>query len=401
MDIKLFSDTTSHDSKNMRLLSVQEELKNIPADTILATPETDLINFVVQKHLPEVPHILREQVYTDEPYECNLDYGYQFGDRHIVKGTAITAHIPFEGDAIFFKMMPSIFELTTYRADSISSDNRIICTFLYSVEEYSNASAKINSYITSLEKYLERLRNDFTDFEYYLKRNAMPILSERKTRLLAQKKMTESLPFPIKRRDSGPTYNIDVRKKIVPELPTVKTPFQPEPTLTSSYYEEILGCLARMSLVMEQSPSSFINMKEEDLRSHFLVQLNSSFQVDAGGETFNLGGKTDILLRSGGHNIFIAELKFWGGAKLLTETIDQLLEYVCWRDTKTAILIFNKNKNLSSVLEQIPTIVTAHPNYKRQEKYGVSTGFRFIMKNKNDANKEFMLTLLCFDLPKK
>jgi hypothetical protein len=87
------------------------------------------------------------------------------------------------------------------------------------------------------------------------------------------------------------------------------------------YYDAILECLSKMSLVMEQTPSVFVNISEENLRSFFLVQLNSVFEVDAGGETFNMVGKTDILLRSNGHNIFIAELKFWDGAKMLNEAI--------------------------------------------------------------------------------
>jgi hypothetical protein len=46
-------------------------------------------------------------------------------------------------------------------------------------------------------------------------------------------------------------------------------------------------------------------------------------------------GKTDILIRDNDKNIFIAECKFWGGPKLFKETIDQLLGYTSWRDTKT------------------------------------------------------------------
>lgn len=52
-------------------------------------------------------------------------------------------------------------------------------------------------------------------------------------------------------------------------------------------------------------------------------------------------------------------------------------------------------------MEQIPQTVSSHPNFKRQEKYDMETGFRFKMKNKNDDKKEFTLTILCFDIPKK
>jgi hypothetical protein len=55
-------------------------------------------------------------------------------------------------------------------------------------------------------------------------------------------------------------------------------------------------------------------------------------------------GKTDILIRIDGKNIFIAECKFWTGPKGFTETIDQLLGYLSWRDTKAAIVMFNRKK---------------------------------------------------------
>jgi hypothetical protein len=69
--------------------------------------------------------------------------------------------------------------------------------------------------------------------------------------------------------------------------------------------------------VMERSPSAFHHMDEEALRTHFLVQLNGHYEGQATGETFNYEGKTDILVRSGDRNIFIAECKFWGGPKKL------------------------------------------------------------------------------------
>jgi len=90
------------------------------------------------------------------------------------------------------------------------------------------------------------------------------------------------------------------------------------------------------------------------------------YSGQATGETFNAHGRTDILIRVDGKNIFIAECKFWKGGEYLVEAIIQLLGYTSWRDTKTAILIFNRNKNLSAVLTQIPEIFKKHPNFKKQ-----------------------------------
>ena len=154
-----------------------------------------------------------------------------------------------------------------------------------------------------------------------------------------------------------------------------------------------------MTQVMERSPKAFQNMKEEDLRTHFLVHLNGAYEGQATGETFNYEGKTDILIRLEGRNIFIAECKFWSGPEAFKETIDQILKYISWRDTKTAILLFNRTKNLSNVLSQIPSLVLSHPNFKSQIPFKAETGFRFSMSNKDDKNREFILTVIVFDVP--
>src|SRR5207302_8442880 len=113
-------------------------------------------------------------------------------------------------------------------------------------------------------------------------------------------------------------------------------------------------CHDNMASVMERSPSAFASMDEEALRSHFLVQLNGHYEGQATGETFNYEGKTDILIRVNGKNIFIGECKYWDGPKKLLETLDQLASQTTWKDTKVAIIVFNRRKDFSAVLKSDP-----------------------------------------------
>jgi len=177
-------------------------------------------------------------------------------------------------------------------------------------------------------------------------------------------------------------------------------PFKPEPALAMQEYENILAVMSNMVAVMERSPAAFRGMKEEDIRQHFLVQLNGQYEGQATGETFNFEGKTDILIRDNGKNIFIAECKFWSGPKSLTFTIDQLLGYTCWRDTKTAILIFNRGKSFSNVVSQIPDLVKQHSNFKRELSHPSETSFRFVLHHRDDKNREIILAALAFEVPK-
>jgi hypothetical protein len=151
---------------------------------------------------------------------------------------------------------------------------------------------------------------------------------------------------------------------------------------------------------MERSPSAFTKMGEEDLRQHFLVQLNGQFEGAATGETFNFKGKTDILIRVQDRNIFIAECKFWSGEKGFLDTITQLLGYLSWRDTKAAVIIFNRNIDFSCMLKSIEATISKHPNLKRASKKETETRFRCVFGNPSDSNREVIVTVMAFNVPK-
>ena len=129
--------------------------------------------------------------------------------------------------------------------------------------------------------------------------------------------------------------------------------------------QQILQVIHDVGKQFERLPSTYANKEEEDLRDHFLLFLEAGFEGSATGETFNKKGKTDILLRYNGQNVFIAECKFWRGEKGFLKTIDQLLEYLTWRDSKIAVMLFVPNKDFSSVVSQIEGIARNHSNYLR------------------------------------
>jgi hypothetical protein len=158
-----------------------------------------------------------------------------------------------------------------------------------------------------------------------------------------------------------------------------------------------------MALVIECSPKVLSLLDEETLRTLFLVQLNAQYERRATGETFNFRGKTDILIQAedSGHSghAFIAECKFWYGAQAFSDAIDQLIGYITWRDTKTAIIVFNRNKNFSKVLATVRETAMQHPNFEREERSPRPTEYRFVFHRKDDPDRQFKLAVLVFDVP--
>ncbi len=75
-------------------------------------------------------------------------------------------------------------------------------------------------------------------------------------------------------------------------------------------------------------------------------------------------------------------------------------DFRAWRDTKTSILIFNRNKETTNVLSQIPDLIKRHSNYKKDFQKISETDFRFILRSKDDTDREIINTLMVFDIPK-
>jgi len=75
------------------------------------------------------------------------------------------------------------------------------------------------------------------------------------------------------------------------------------------------------------------------------------------------------------------------------------LGYLTWRDSKTAILLFVKNKDFSAVTNQIVSLTGNHANHVKflGEKHPAE--FRFLMRSPNASNDFLTMAVMCFHLP--
>ena len=393
---KYLSDALRAQGQKMR-----DEINSLDENRILNTSEEDLCNYFVEKYKVEALQIDESRIQTDYgDAEIDVSQRWDYDYNGYVTGTRITYYIPFTGDRDLFKLQPSHFSFNPPRADV--GDNEIMMIYERTTNEAEQIKSMFKSELARLKNYLKWVEQDVTSFNSSIRETASQGIKVRREKILKDRDLVENIGFPIRRRDDIPTTYIaqQVKRVINPKLPPASTaPYKPEPTLEMQEYKHILSVVSNMVLVMERSPKAFRDMKEEDLRQHFLVQLNGQYEGQATGETFNFDGKTDILIRADGKNIFIAECKFWKGPKAFRKSIDQLLSYSTWRDTKTALLVFNRDAEMSTVLKRIPEVVKDHPKYKSSRDYDSETGFRYILRHRDDANREIVLTVLVFNIP--
>lgn len=400
----------THDlDQSMRLTmeKMRQEVEGLDENRLLNTAPDDLTRYLVEKYGITPITLLRDQWYADHedaPVDVRHDRMRWIDDRSrpaMVPGERVEVRVPFEGEPELFYAKANTFSMNPPRA--VIEKNEIVLRYDTPADQPRDIRALVEQTLKDIEQHLGWQRPMIDAHNNSLPAAAEQAIHQRRERLLAQSHRAEALGIPIKRRADAPkTYALPtIKRKAVPTLPTATTAqFKPEPVLAMELYEHILKVAQDMALVMERSPDAFKAMNEEALRTHFLVPLNGQFEGKATAETFNMSGKTDILLREGDRNVFIAECKFWKGPKGFGEAIGQLLGYATWRDGKTAILVFNRGTETSTVLTGIDTTAKAHANFKRAVTWPHESGFRYVFHANGDKNRELILTVLVFHVPK-
>jgi hypothetical protein len=271
-------------------------------------------------------------------------------------------------------------------------------------DRIADAKTAVDAVIAQIGEYLPNVKRILETYTPRFKQFAKSKLLDRYNELRANAQATRALAniaVPVRKRtdDVAKTFVNPVRKQVpIPDTPKAAH----DPVLELQAYDDILATITAMAHGIERSPGTFEGMDEEDIRIVLLVGLNAVYEGKATGETFNGEGRSDILIRVADRNIFIAECLVWDGEKYLLKKLDeQLLRYAVWRDTKTALIVFNRSKNLSSVLQTINTTLSNHEQFVRKICDVTPTSFRYLFRKKDDPGQHFYVTTLAFNVPEK
>ena len=379
---------------------ILEEISGIAADRLLNTSSDAWVEYFEDRYRLAPPSLDDEGITVDQDEANVVTRAFFDRSQTFVKGTEVTVFVPFTGEEDLFKCAPSTRLINPPRGRVAGGE--LVLRYTRLDHDAEALKREIDRDLGEIRQHLEWIAKDVTPYNGAIADLVRQRIAMRRQKLLKDRGLAEGLGFAVRRRDDAPQTFVapTVRRKAVPvPSPKARGMARPEPALALEEYEHILSVVSNMVMVMERSPQAFKGMSEEALRQHFLVQLNGQYEGQATGETFNYEDKTDILIRSEGRNIFIAECKFWDGPASAAKAIDQLLGYTSWRDTKTALLIFNRQKNFSSVRQKACEAVKAHPSMVREMPFSSETGFRVVLLHKNDNDRELILTVLVFDVP--
>ncbi|MFO1487401.1 MAG: hypothetical protein U1F65_02890 [Verrucomicrobiota bacterium] len=340
-----------------------------------------------------------EKLIPIEQHPFNYGARFSHSKKEAYPRQVITFHLPFTGDQGLLNCQPSNY-FTGGTAEVSVSNGEVrfdLINWRDDTEELKREQANIIERIRKLGANVEK---DVKHFNEHIAEHARQAISARRALLLKQTSIVAALGVPLRKASGVPqTFAVPIAPKKLAVKPTSsdKT-FAPQPTLNLTTYQDILSIIHDTGVAMERHPSTYAAKQEEDLRDFLLMTLCSHYP-NTTGETFNKKGKTDILVRYEGANVFVGECKFWNGLKAFHETIDQILGYLTWRDSKAAIVCFVSNKELGPVLEQISSGAPEHPCFVRLESKRAEGWTQFEFRLKSDSTRSVHLAVLCFHFP--
>jgi hypothetical protein len=268
--------------------------------------------------------------------------------------------VPFDGNRALLKYGDLKYSPWSMHVSIVGSD------ILFEIVDFSGnleaVDQEAQGRLENLRKTAARYDGDVVAFNDSLKQEAASWVVRRQQEAQRQAAALPSLKIPLRQKpiESIPaTLTVPVSKKRV-VLEVAGPAPKREWVLGQDHYESILRLVHDWGVVMERHPSTYTGKDEEALRDLFLLLLAPHFDY-AGGETFNKQGKTDILIRHERQNVFVAKCKVWRGKEEFKQAIDQLLSYLTWRDSKTAVIVFVRNRDIDNVRRQIEPALRTHP----------------------------------------
>lgn len=379
------------------------------------TERIDKLEITENTNIPEFVESLKDeftihpivigQPEPSQPRETTRQIRNDFGQMYNQKVVEITVTIPFEGDHTLFYCMPSQSTVVYLEKNVVIGKSNIKAIITLTQFDENAYFSEVNKIIGTVSANLPRIHSETKPWNDGLETLIQQSIESRKGVVSKKFDFMEKIGLKVNPKSTEYLVPPTIVKKAIPTpaTETSKTVAKEKvPILQQEVYADIREVLYNVGKAIERKPSIYKDKHEEDLRDVFLLFLETRYEATTGvGEAFNKKGKTDILLKyaKDGTNLFVAECKFWKGQKEFLKAIDQLLGYLTHRDSKTALIFFVNQKELTNIVSTIKTEITEHKNYNRHIKdtYEHSINYEFTLPD--DSNKKIQVEVMLFHFP--
>ncbi len=404
--MKSFTKISLLDFPKIYTRNIVEEINSKGKDYILKVDENEYIEYLITKYKLEPLRILVDTEEVSNPIKLQEQRNDGFGRTFMANTWTFRITYQFEGSADLFSIKPNPHTYSTYDIDVNRQNNTVsfqIKIFRQDVAEFNREKASCyEEAFANLNKVNDHVSQSNVSFDESIR----VLFLREKNKYKAENEFFEAINVKVNDNTQSIFSAPTIKKKIIKQPSVAKNKeINSIPSMSQEMYEDVLKVIYDSGKSMEKKPALYIGKDEEGLRDQFLFVLETRYEgTTATGETFNRGGKADIILKyaDDGTNLFIAECKFWHGSSEFLKAISQLFErYLTWRDSKVAIMIFVQNKDFTNVLKTIKSDISNHDYYLKYNGDKGESSFSYEFHLPQDEEKKVQVEIMTFHFDKK
>ncbi len=396
--IHSFSEVSIYDFRNILLQQIKSEISTINKNSFLEMDEEVLKEEITEKYLLEELEINKESEEIDTP-SIRKEFFENIHGRSQRDVYCFLVNYTYLGSSVLFKVSPSSRTMTSH----VIMTNEYLKTVSFEVKTYDTnvkefKSLKETAYNQAFTN-ITNINKEVNGLNIIIKATINREFNQLKNKYIDENAFFEAINVRVDKNTQSIFTPTIINKKIIPQLKNTHSRFKSEPTMSEEMYNDVLTVIYDSGKSMERKPSLYSGKDEEALRDQFLFILETRYDnTTATGETFNRKGKTDIVLKyNDGTNLFVAECKFWQGESEMLNAISQLFDrYLTWRDSKTALIFFVKNKDFTKTLQTIEQGVPKHEYYIKKNGVSKDSSLSYIFCLPQDKDKQIFLEVIAF-----
>jgi len=404
--LKAFTNISWLDFPKIYYQNIREEISSKGKDYILNVDETEFTEYLIEKYRIEPLRINQDSEEISPPVKSQERRNNMWGEQYLADCYIFKIKYHFEGKADLFAVKPNPYTYASYDIEVNSVNSTVsfhIKIFKQDATEFNKA--KSDAYSEAFTN-LNKVNDHVSQFNLNYEQVVTSIFQQEKNKYLEENAFFSAINVKVNKSTESIFTAPTIKKKIITQPKVTKNKeFSSVPTMSKEMYDDVLKVIYDSGKSMEKKPALYIGKDEEGLRDQFLFVLETRYEgTTATGETFNRGGKADIILKyaSDGSNLFIAECKIWHGSSEFLKAISQLFDrYLTWRDSKVALMLFVKNKDITNVLETIKNDISQHEYYSKYKSDRGESSFSYEFHIPNDKDKKVELEIMTFHFDKE
>jgi hypothetical protein len=388
----------------------ERKVDAIPSNQLLNTPIEEIVGHLIDQIYVEPLKIYKDKMVHDRK-EIKIDIQGWPGriipreGPYLVPGIRLTISLPFSGDVKLWQLRPNLWSSVLPHGvvkDGNEGIGSLDMIFEQTISEpLEQFGRDRDQNLDLIQKYLASQKEIIDQFNKNLPNSIQALIEARRERLAIQDNLDDILKIPLRHDPTAPNIqSIQIQKRIAKplSLPSIRD-HKSEWGIEEKDYEDILTIVRHEGRTFEATPKTFAVHDEEELRDIILAHLNGHYRGDASGETFRRSGKTDIRIEAKNRAAFVAECKIWKGPKTISDSIDQLLSYLTWRDCKTSIIIFNKDiAGFTDILQKTKAAIELHSCFMKMVLETDQGEWRCIFRSKEDDARLLQIHIFHFNL---